>query len=117
MTDPAAAPEFFKTGDPLGDGRGHVPSVDAMWRRHNTDGTSTVLFRQQLARHVVSDFGGAEQMWQRYDFGGAITTQAITIEAITRQSHNYIGHNYIGHNYKGHYYIGHKYRSHNEREP
>jgi hypothetical protein len=57
---------FFKADDPLGDGRGYLPAVTAMWR-----GKDFVLFRQELPPHVVRDYGGAAELWQRYDFAQA----------------------------------------------
>eukprot|EP01044_Picomonas_judraskeda_P000772 COSAG03_NODE_37_length_17551_cov_15.651444_16_plen_924_part_00 len=64
VSQPASG-SFFKTANPLGDGRGYVPAVTGMWRSLHND---SVLFRQHLPAHVVRDFGGAQELWQRYDF-------------------------------------------------
>ena len=63
MTDPGATGEIFKSADPLGDGVGYVPVVEGMWRRNDS-----VLFLQRLPPHVVSGYGGASELWQRFDF-------------------------------------------------
>ena len=62
VSEPASE-SFFKTANPLGDGRGHIPTANAMWRSDHS-----VLFRQSLPAHVVRDFGGAQELWQGYEF-------------------------------------------------
>lgn len=71
---------FFKTDNPLGDGRGYLPTVTAMW-----SGEDSVLFRQALPPHVVKDYGGAAELWQRYDFAqpaGAKTPVMVNITTL-----------------------------------
>ena len=73
MTDPAFHELFFKTADPSGNGEGYRPIVVDMWRRQTKrqrDGgvVDTVLFQQKLPYHVVTDYGGASELWQEWTF-------------------------------------------------
>jgi hypothetical protein len=65
MEVPRDGMEFYKLGDTLGDGVGRRPMVRQMWRSSDNN---TVLLRQELDAHVVSDYGGAAELWQRYTF-------------------------------------------------
>jgi hypothetical protein len=63
MTDVNAGGEFFKLGDTYGDGRGYRPAIKEIWVSNES-----VLLKQSLPEHVVTDYGGARELWQRYDF-------------------------------------------------
>eukprot|EP01043_Picozoa_sp_COSAG02_P032701 COSAG02_NODE_2196_length_9548_cov_2.748227_7_plen_276_part_00 len=63
MTDVNAGGEFFKLGDTYGDGRGYRPTVEGMWVSNES-----VMFKQSLPEHVIAEYGGARELWQRYDF-------------------------------------------------
>ena len=81
MTDVDAGGEFFKLGDTYGDGRGYRPAVTAMWASGEA-----VLLRQSLPAHVVADYGGARELWQRYDFaqpGGKARGAAVRVNVAT----------------------------------
>ena len=63
MTDAKAAPMFFKTADPFGDGIGYRPNMTALW-----SGPEALLVKSSLPPHVVRSYGGAEEMWQEFRF-------------------------------------------------
>ena len=46
-----------------GTGKGYRPAVVGMWKSDRS-----VLFQQRLDPVVVKEFGGAAELWQRYDF-------------------------------------------------
>ena len=81
MVDPTAGPEFFKTTDPYGTGRGYRPAVVGMWKSDRS-----VLFQQRLDPVVVKEFGGAAELWQRYDFlkSSSGVNVSITLHAVNK---------------------------------
>ena len=78
MTDVNAGGEFFKLGDSYGDGRGYRPTVTAMWASNES-----VLFKQSLPDHVVADYGGARELWQRYEFAQDSVTAPVHVNITT----------------------------------